>query len=67
MGRLQDMVKTAKILIVQLFDVLAWWARSGLMDVVRPSDNSSPGSIPIGMGDQPSGVALFAKHHDCFI
>ena len=43
------------------FDVLAWWARSGLMDVVRPSDNSSPGSIPIGMGDQPSGVALFAS------
>lgn len=43
------------------FDVLAWWARSGLMDVVRPSDNSSPGSIPIGMGDQPSGVSLFAS------
>ena len=43
------------------FDVLAWWARSGLMDVVSPSDNSSPGSIPIGMGDQPSGVALFAS------
>ena len=43
------------------FDVLAWWARSGLMDIVRPSDNSSPGFVPIGIGDQPSGVALFAS------
>ena len=43
------------------FDVLAWWARSGLMDIVRPSENSSPGFVPIGIGDQPSGVALFAS------
>ena len=43
------------------FDTMAWWARSGLMDIVRPSDNSSPGMPPIGMGDQPTGVSLFAS------
>ena len=43
------------------FDTMAWWARSGLMDIVRPSDNSTPANPPIGMGDQPTGVALFAS------
>lgn len=43
------------------FDTMAWWARSGLMDIVRPSDNSTPGMPPIGMGDQPTGVSLFAS------
>ena len=43
------------------FDTMAWWARSGLMDIVRPSDNSPPANPPIGMGDQPTGVALYAS------
>ena len=43
------------------FDTMAWWARSGLMDIVRPSENSPPANPPIGMGDQPTGVALFAS------
>mgnify|MGYP001239997408 FL=1 len=43
------------------FDTMAWWARSGLMDIVRPSENSTPGMPPIGMGDQPTGVSLFAS------
>ena len=41
------------------FDQLAYWARSGLMDLMR-----EPGTIPTqglaGMGDHPTGVALYA-------
>lgn len=41
------------------FDQVAYWARSGLMDLMR-----APGSAPVqglsGMGDHPSGVALYA-------
>lgn len=41
------------------FDQLAYWARSGLMDLMR-----SPGSPPVqglsGMGDHPTGVAIYA-------
>ena len=41
------------------FDLVAYWARSGLMDAVR-----SPGSLPAqslpGMGDHPTAVALYA-------
>ncbi len=41
------------------FDQVAYWARSGLLDLVR-----APGAAPVqglpGMGDHPSGVSLFA-------
>ena len=41
------------------FDQLAYWARSGLMDLMR-----SPGTPPVqglsGMGDHPTGVAIYA-------
>ena len=41
------------------FDQLAYWARSGLMDLMR-----QPGTRPTqglaGMGDHPTGVALYA-------
>lgn len=41
------------------FDQLAYWARSGLMDLMR-----EPGTMPTqglpGMGDHPTGVALYA-------
>ncbi len=41
------------------FDVTAWWARSGLMDVIRPEPGGTPVRPTIGMGDHPSGMALF--------
>ena len=42
------------------FDVTAYWARSGLMDLVR-DDHRAPPTRPVpGLGDHPSAVALFA-------
>ncbi len=42
------------------FDVTAYWARTGLMDLVR-ADHSGPPVRPVaGMGDHPSAVTLFA-------
>ena len=42
------------------FDQVAYWARSGLMDLMR-----APGTLPTqglpGMGDHPTGVALYAS------
>ena len=40
------------------FDINAWWARSGLMDVVRAPGAAPTGSVP-GMGDHPSAMTLF--------
>jgi len=41
------------------FDSTAWWARSGMMEVVRPDAESLPArSIP-GMGDHPTALALY--------
>jgi crotonobetainyl-CoA:carnitine CoA-transferase CaiB-like acyl-CoA transferase len=40
------------------YDATAWWARSGLMDVVRVKDGE-PGTPVPGMGDHPSAMALF--------
>jgi crotonobetainyl-CoA:carnitine CoA-transferase CaiB-like acyl-CoA transferase len=41
------------------FDQLAYWARSGLMELMR-----EPGTVPTqglpGMGDHPTGVAMYA-------
>ncbi len=41
------------------FDSTAYWARSGLMDVVRPDADATPARSSPGMGDHPSAVALF--------
>ena len=42
------------------FDVTAYWARTGLMDLVR-ADHSGPPMRPVaGMGDHPSATTLFA-------
>ncbi|MBI2554766.1 MAG: CoA transferase, partial [Candidatus Rokubacteria bacterium] len=41
------------------FDVNAWWARSGFMDLVRPAGAPPTISMP-GMGDHPTAMALFA-------
>src|SRR6202167_3371629 len=41
------------------FDSNAYWARSGLMDLVRADENTTPArSIP-GMGDHPCAMALY--------
>jgi crotonobetainyl-CoA:carnitine CoA-transferase CaiB-like acyl-CoA transferase len=41
------------------FDVTAWWARSGLMHLVRAGEGASPARSLAGMGDHPSAMALF--------
>jgi crotonobetainyl-CoA:carnitine CoA-transferase CaiB-like acyl-CoA transferase len=41
------------------FDATAWWARSGLMHLVRAHD-AAPARSLSGMGDHPSGIALYA-------
>jgi crotonobetainyl-CoA:carnitine CoA-transferase CaiB-like acyl-CoA transferase len=42
------------------FDATAYWARSGLMDLVRSDAGTPPARGIAGMGDHPSGVSLFA-------
>ncbi|MGE0750345.1 MAG: CaiB/BaiF CoA transferase family protein [Variibacter sp.] len=42
------------------FDSNAYWARSGLMDLVRPDAKSPPARSLPGQGDHPSAVSLFA-------
>ena len=41
------------------FDSNAWWARSGLMDLVRETNDTVPARSMPGMGDHPTAVALF--------
>ena len=41
------------------FDGVAYWARSGLEDLVRAHD-SPPAPSVAGMGDHPTGIALYA-------
>ena len=42
------------------FDSTAYWARSGLMDEMRVNPESEPLRPIGGLGDQPSGVTLYA-------
>jgi formyl-CoA transferase len=42
------------------YDATALWARTGLMDLVKPSPDSPPARALPGMGDHPTGVSLFA-------
>ncbi len=42
------------------FDQLAYWARSGLMDLMREPGTRPTQGLP-GMGDHPTGVALYAS------
>jgi crotonobetainyl-CoA:carnitine CoA-transferase CaiB-like acyl-CoA transferase len=42
------------------FDSTAYWARTGLMDMVRASENTNPARSVPGMGDHPSATALYA-------
>ena len=41
------------------FDVTAWWARSGLMDLVRSGPDAIPARSLGGMGDHPSAMAVY--------
>lgn len=41
------------------FDQLAYWARSGLMEIMREPGTRPTQGLP-GMGDHPTGVAIYA-------
>ena len=41
------------------FDSTVWWARSGLMDQVRPDGQSPPARSLPGMGDHQASLSLF--------
>jgi crotonobetainyl-CoA:carnitine CoA-transferase CaiB-like acyl-CoA transferase len=41
------------------FDSNAWWARSGLMDLVRADADTTPARSVAGMGDHPCAMALY--------
>lgn len=42
------------------FDSTAWWARSGLMDLVRPDPDAAPARSLPGMGDHPSSMGFYS-------
>jgi crotonobetainyl-CoA:carnitine CoA-transferase CaiB-like acyl-CoA transferase len=42
------------------FDTTAWWARSGLMDMVRATGDTEPALSMPGMGDHPTAMAMYA-------
>jgi len=41
------------------FDATAYWARTGLMDEVRPDSRAMPARSVAGMGDHPTAMALY--------
>ena len=41
------------------FDSNAYWARSGLMDLVRADEHATPARSIAGMGDHPCAMALY--------
>src|SRR5882762_1980500 len=42
------------------FDATAYWARTGLMDMVRATPSTEPSRSMPGMGDHPTATALYA-------
>ncbi len=42
------------------FDATAYWARSGLMDMVRATADTEPSRSTPGLGDHPTATALYA-------
>jgi formyl-CoA transferase len=42
------------------FDSTAYWARTGLMDMVRATEDTEPSRSAPGMGDHPSATGLYA-------
>jgi formyl-CoA transferase len=43
---------------IPAYDRTTWWARSGLMDTMRPA-RGEPRTSALGLGDQSAGLALF--------
>ena len=41
------------------FDATVWWARSGLMDMVRATADAEPAISMPGMGDHPTAMAMY--------
>lgn len=41
------------------FDATAWWARSGLMDMVRATPDTETALSMPGMGDHPTAMAMY--------
>jgi len=41
------------------FDATAWWARTGLMDLVRAGEETPPARSLPGMGDHPSAMGTY--------
>jgi len=41
------------------FDATAWWARTGLMDLVRAGEHVTPARSLPGMGDHPSAMGTY--------
>ena len=41
------------------FDATAWWARTGLMDLVRAGEETTPARSLPGMGDHPSAMGTY--------
>ena len=41
------------------FDATAWWARTGLMHLVRAGEGATPARSLPGMGDHPSAMATY--------
>jgi crotonobetainyl-CoA:carnitine CoA-transferase CaiB-like acyl-CoA transferase len=41
------------------FDATAWWARTGLMDLVRAGERVTPARSLPGMGDHPSAMGTY--------
>jgi crotonobetainyl-CoA:carnitine CoA-transferase CaiB-like acyl-CoA transferase len=41
------------------FDATAWWARTGLMDLVRAGEQTTPARSLPGMGDHPSAMGTY--------
>ena len=42
------------------FDTTAWWARSGLMEMVRATNDTEPALSMPGMGDHPTAMAMYS-------
>jgi crotonobetainyl-CoA:carnitine CoA-transferase CaiB-like acyl-CoA transferase len=42
------------------YDTTAWWARSGLMEMVRATGNTEHALSVPGMGDHPTAMAVYA-------
>lgn len=43
------------------FDHTALWARTGLMDTIRPAPDAPPSRVALGMGDHISALTIFAS------